>query len=219
MAQYKKEAYDQALQFRRRGFTYSEIAKICNVSKATVSNWLRHESFSQAVATDNKKRAIADNTKRLALINKTRVTERKSQYADVLAVAEREYKHYQHIPLFNLGLGVYLAKGDKKRQSLRLASSEVEVVKLFVTFVREFLITDPSDLKIWLLLPTEADVSTEMKYWSRKLSLSPAYFHKTQISSLISSKNAHGIATLVVNKQIIVRKLYHWIWLIKKGIK
>ena len=44
---YKQAAYEQAVAFRKRGFTYSEIAKICNVSKGTVSNWLRHETFSQ----------------------------------------------------------------------------------------------------------------------------------------------------------------------------
>jgi transcriptional regulator with XRE-family HTH domain len=54
MSHYKQEAYEQALAFRRRGFTYSEIAKICNVSVSTLSNWLRHESFSKAVAADNK---------------------------------------------------------------------------------------------------------------------------------------------------------------------
>ncbi len=69
---YKQDAYDQALAFRRRGFTYSEIAKICNVSVSTLSNWLAHEPFSKQVAHDNNDKAIAQNTKRLALINKAR---------------------------------------------------------------------------------------------------------------------------------------------------
>ncbi len=216
MSPYKQEAYKEALQFRRRGFTYAEIAKICNVSKATVSNWLRHEPFSQTITADNKKRAVADNTKRLALINKARVTERKRQYTGVDATADREYKHYQHIQLFNLGLGIYLAKGDKKSPTIRLATSDPETMKLFVTFAREFLLTDPSELKIWLLLPEEADVSANMKYWSKKLTLSPAYFHKTQTSSLIKGKNTHGIATVVINKQTIVRKLHRWLHLVQK---
>ena len=90
---YKQDAYEQALAFRKRGFTYSEIAKICDVSVSTLSNWLAHEPFSKLVALDNADKATMQNTKRLALINKARNTERKVQYAEITRLAEIEYKN------------------------------------------------------------------------------------------------------------------------------
>ena len=41
-----EEKYEQVVQFRKRGFTYSEISKIVSVSKSTVSVWLAKKAFS-----------------------------------------------------------------------------------------------------------------------------------------------------------------------------
>ena len=54
----KEEIYKQAVEFRKRGFTYSEIAKICGVSKSTVSNWLSKKKFSKEIAKDNAQKAL-----------------------------------------------------------------------------------------------------------------------------------------------------------------
>ena len=53
-----KEKYEQAV-LRKRGFTLAEIAKYCDIAKSTASKWLKEEAFSQAVTTQNAKRAGA----------------------------------------------------------------------------------------------------------------------------------------------------------------
>ena len=80
----KSEKLDLAIQFRKRGFSYSEIARICGVSKATISNWLARKAFSKKVRNDNVAKAARDNAKRMTLVNKARQADRENRSRDAL---------------------------------------------------------------------------------------------------------------------------------------
>ena len=67
-----KQKFEQAVEFRKKGFTLDEIAKICDVSKSTASKWLKNKAFSQSVTVQNKRRAVQENARRLRLLNKAR---------------------------------------------------------------------------------------------------------------------------------------------------
>jgi len=221
MARHKEEAYGQAIQFRKRGFTYAEIARICNVSHGTVSNWLRHEEFSISVAAQNKKRAVVENTKRLASINKARTTERKRQYADVIRGAETEYKHYRHNPLFVAGLTLYLAQGDTSDTSIiRLTDSRTELHKLFIRFLSEYMAVEKSSVRFWLLLYPDHDEIACMKHWCKKVSLSPAQFYKNQYIQSRSQKKSthHGVGNTIVASVLLKKKLLAWVSLLQKDV-
>lgn len=138
---YKKAAYDQAISFRKRGFSYAEIAKICGVSRSTVHAWLSGEVFSQAVTAANRKRAAAQNRDRILLINKARAKERRTQYDAVVRLAETEFRHYKHSPLFIAGLMLYASEGDNQNTRLiRLANSRPELHAVFIRFLEDFLV-------------------------------------------------------------------------------
>jgi len=221
MARHNEEAYEQAVLFRKRGFTYAEIAKICNVSRGTVSNWLRHEEFSQAIATQNKKRAVVENTKRLASINKARTTERKRQYADVVRGAETEYKHYRHNPLFVFGLTLYLTQGDTAASgTIRLTSSQTDLHRLFIRFLSEYMAVEKQSIRFWLLLYPDHDEVTCMKYWCKKTTLSPAQFYKNQYVQRRSQKKSthHGVGNTIIASVLLKKKLLAWVSLLQKDV-
>ena len=100
--------YEQAVQLRKRGFTLQEIAKVCDVSKSTVSKWLKNSPISAEVTKQNKRRAGQENAKRLRLVNKARATERAARYQEIERSAQTEFKHYKNDPLFIAGLMLYL---------------------------------------------------------------------------------------------------------------
>lgn len=134
---------DKARDFRKRGFTYSEISKIVGVSKATLSNWLATQSFSKKVRQDNEIKARRDNAKRIALLNRARQTERVKQYQKAQKAAFIEFKHFKSSPLFLCSLGVYLAVGDMGGTTpIRLPSQRKSVHKQFRRFLLEFLGVD-----------------------------------------------------------------------------
>ena len=218
---YKKEAYEQALAFRRRGFTYSEIAKICNVSRGTVSNWLKNEPFSKVVAKENTKRANTENKKRIALVNKARSTERKHQTAETLRLADIEYKNYRTAPLFIAGLMLYVSAGDmSQKRSIRLSGSETSQHAIFIRFSTTYLGVPKSAIRFWLHLYPDLDEVVCMKYWSRKIHLSPGQFHKNQVIQGRSQKKTlhFGVGNTVISNVILKKKLLLWMKLINKEL-
>lgn len=218
---YKPEAYEQAVAFRRRGFTYTEIAKICAVSRGTVSNWLKNEGFSQLVAKDNQKKAALDNTKRLALINKARTSERKNQYKAIEKAAVTEYKHYRTSPLFIAGLALYMSIGDLSDERLiRITSSKTDIHRIFVKFTLEFLGVEKNTVHIWLLLYPDLDEVTCMKHWIKKTGLNASHFYKNQVVQGRSNKPTlhFGVGNTIIGSTLQKRKLETWLKLAAKEL-
>jgi transcriptional regulator with XRE-family HTH domain len=219
---YKKEAYEQAIAFRKRGFTYTEIAKICDVSRGTVSNWLKDEDFSKQIAKTNKERAYKENVGRIKLVNKARNVERSTQYKEMLRLAETEYKHYSTSPLFMAGLMIYLSDGDSKHVNLiRLTNNNPDLHSIFVHFAVEYLGVEKSNIKFWLLLYPAHDEIKCMKRWSKKIGISVAQFHKNQVVESRSSKQTlhFGVGNTIIGSTLLKKKLMHWVQLASKDLQ
>ena len=218
---YKKAAYEQAITFRKRGFTYTEIAKICGVSRGTISNWLAKESFSQEIAKSNKERAYKENVSRIKLVNKSRMAERNAKYKEILRLAETEYRHYSNSPLFIAGLTLYKCIGDHANSNLiRLTSCNPDLHRLFLKFSLEFLGVDKSELKFWLLLYPSHDEVRCMKHWSKKTGISVGNFYKNQTVKGRSNKETlhFGVGNTIIGNTLLKKKLIHWVELLTKDL-
>lgn len=219
---YKEEEYKQAIAFRKRGFTYSEIAKICNVSVGTVSSWLKPLAFSEQITKSNKAAAAKENKKRMASINKARVAERQRQNKEVLRLAEIEYKNYRTSPTFIAGLMLYLADGDNHDDRLiRLSSSRFELHSAFIKFLLAYLGVEKNNIRFWLLLyPKHKEVAC-MKRWSSKIGLSVGQFYKNQVVPNRSHKETlhFGVGNTIIGNVLLKKKLNRWIELLQKELK
>lgn len=216
-----KEKYEQALQFRKRGFTLEEIAKICEVSKSTVSKWLKNKDFSESVTKQNKRRAGQENAKRLKLINKARGGEREKKYREVEKTAETEYKHYKNNPLFIAGLMLYIGEGDHKhRRLIRIASAKSDVHRLFIRFAKEFLGIENINIKFWILLYPDLNEEACMKKWKKITGLPYTQFYKNQvIQSKYKKRTLHfGVGNTIIGSTVLKHKLNRWIELVLKDL-
>ncbi len=218
---YKQEAYEQALAFRKRGFTYSEIAKICDVSPSTLSAWFKNEPFSKSVAVENTRKAVIVNTKRLTLINKARNTERKTRYAEAVKTAETEFKHYKKDSLFISGLMLYIGEGDNQhRRLIRLASARPDVHRIFIRFCHTYLGVSRQQVHFWLLLYPDHHEVEAMKHWCKKVGLSPVQFYKNQVIQGRSTKRTlqFGVGNTIIGSTVLKHKLNRWIELVLKEL-
>ena len=210
------DAKAQAALLRKRGFTLAEIAKVCDVSKATVSRWLRTDPDSAAVTAQNKRRAGIENAKRLRLINKARQTERAKRIEELLAQAALEYKHYRTQPLFQAGLMVYGSLGDRRvSHQIRLSSHRADMHAVFLRFADEFLGVSSRRVRFWLLLSEAQRERACVRYWAKTLPLPAQRFGKTQ---LIGGGNARpplhsGVGNTIIGSTALKRKLDHWLTL------
>ena len=218
----KQEAYTQAVEFRKRGFTYSEIAKICGVSKSTVSNWLSKKKFSKVVAKDNAEKAARENKRRMQLLNNARKAERKLLYTEAERNAETEYKHYKQNPLFIAGLMLYVGEGDNKDSGkIRIANARVDVHKIFIRFALEFLGVSKDKIRFWVLLYPDHNPEAVSRYWSRKIGIPLSQFHKYQVIQGKSTKRTlqYGTGNTIIVSTVLKRKLNKWIELTTKELE
>ncbi len=214
-----EEKYEQAVQFRKRGFTYSEIAKIVGVSKSTVSVWLSKKAFSKKIKEDNLKRTAKDNVKRIGLINKARSSERKTRYLEAERSAITEYGHYKNDPLFIAGLMLYVGMGDKTvSHLLRITSSDTQVHRIFIRFTLSYLGVTQEQVRFWLLLYPDQSESKCVKQWSKELSLTKQNFHKNQTIEKRGKKPTlqHGVGNTIIGGTVLKIKLTKWIELALK---
>jgi predicted transcriptional regulator len=217
-----EEKYAQAVAFRKRGFTYSEIAKIVGVSVSTVSVWLSKKAFSKEVKKENQLRAAKENKKRIGLINKARTAERKRTYADAVKNAETEYKHYKKDALFMAGLMIYVGEGDNKdKRLIRIANARMDLHLIFVKFIVAYLGVEKSKIRFWLLLYPDLDEVMCMKRWSKYLSLPVSQFYKNQIIEGRSKKRTlhNGVGNIIIGNTVLKIKLNRWIELATKELQ
>lgn len=216
-----KETYEQALHFRQRGFTLEEIARICDVSKGTVSKWLKNNPFSAQVTTKNKHRAGIENAKRLKLMNKARGKERALRYKEVALAAEVEFKHYKKDPAFVAGLATYATAGDiTDLRVIRLTSSRLSVHRLFITFAVNYLGVPKSKVRLWLLLYPAHNEEVAMRKWHKATAIPFAQFHHSQVVKTHTATPLHdGVGNTIIGSTVLKRKLIRWIELLQTELK
>ncbi len=216
-----QERYEQAINLRKRGFTLQEIAKYCDISKSTASEWLKNKAFSADITKKNVKRAGAENAKRLQLINKARTAERANRYKEVLRSADVEFKHYQDNPLFIAGIMLYIGVGDNRQKRLvRMAGARMEVHQVFIRFAVEFLGVEKKDIHFWILLYPDHSEEACMKKWQKATGLPYAQFYKNQVILGKSNNQTlqYGIGNTIIGSTALKLKLNRWIELTMKKL-
>jgi predicted transcriptional regulator len=210
----KSAAHETAETLRKRGFTYSEIARIVDVSKSTVSAWFSKQRWSQTVALDNAQRAARENRKRISLLNKARSNQYQKLYAESERSAVTEYKHYRKDALFVAGLMLYIGEGDKSTSHLiRIANSDINVHRIFISFAKAYLGVPKERIRFWLLLYPDLHEKTCVSRWSKSLGIPVAQFHKNQVIQGRSKKRTlqHGVGNTIIGGTVLKRKLSKWL--------
>lgn len=210
-----------ATHYRKLGYSYSEISKICGISKATVSSWLAKKPFSKRVKQDNITRAGKANAERLSLLNKAKSKERDKRYVEALKSANTEYRHYRTNPLFIAGLMLYMAQGDKSSKSvIRLSSSNLDEHKIFIKFAVAYLGVSKPDIKFWLLLNACQDESESINLWTKSLKLIPSQCYKHQIIQSSNNKSSlqFGTGNTIIGNTVMKIKLLRWVTLATKDL-
>ena len=210
-----------ATYYRKRGFSYSEIAKIVGVSKGTLSAWFAKKRFSKEVAQVNMAKANKENVKRISLLNKSRQKEREKIYKAAVKQAEVEYKHYKSNSLFIAGLMLYVGEGDNKhRRLIRIANARMDIHSIFIRFAIDFLGVDKSSVRFWLLLYPDLVEKDCVVAWNKVLKLKTEQFYKHQVIEGKSNKRTlqYGIGNTIISNTVLKLKLNRWIELAIKEI-
>lgn len=210
----------QALQLRKRGFSYNEIKKDIQVSKSTLSYWLK----SVSLKAKDKKRLY---TKQIEILSRgpKSIKERRAKEVNLIVqMAKNEIK--QPISLESLrlmGACLYWAEGSKKKMC-EMTNSDPYLILFFVKWIEKIFKIKSKNLKARLNIYSQQDEIKIKKFWSELTGIPTKRFGKTFVKPLNKNykKNNlyYGTIRIEVPKSVNLNyKISSWIDLIAVSLK
>jgi len=211
-----------AIKLREKGYSYSEILKVIQVSKATLSQWLRNVDIaSDQVERLRSKNAEARKLGSLALRN-NRIYKTKK----IIESSRLEVKSININTLRIIGTVLYWAEGSKQNENrpskeLIFTNSDPEMIKVYLLWLNKCHGIDSSNIKFEIYIHETYDKTPlELsKYWSDITSFSvdnfnKIYFKKNKVKSIRKNKGIkyHGVLRITVRKSTdLSRKVMGWV--------
>jgi len=203
----------KAIKLRKSGNSYSEILKEVNVSKSTLSLWLREIKLTPK----QEKRLYVDLRQKNAYkLSKFNQQKRIRKTSLIIEKARCEIELFLNNPLFLSGLMLYWAEGDKseKTEFVKITNSDPAMIKLMMRWFREICKIEEKKFRIALHIHELFCKKDIEKYWSKITSIPLNQFHKTQIkpTSLKHRKNKlyNGTCVIRIGSRDLFRKIKGW---------
>jgi hypothetical protein len=194
----KRELRLQARGMRENGMSVRDITKALNLSKSTVSIWVRDIVLSedQVEALKANQRSYAGQNAG-AQRNREKARQLRIIYQDSGRAKAKEMR-----PLHMAGCMLYWAEGAKRR-NIYFANSDSNMVTLFVRFLRDEMDVTDSEIVIYIHCHTaDPDLIREIEdYWVKLLVLSRENLRKTYTKKGSEIKHSilkHGVCGIGV---------------------
>lgn len=180
----------QARQLRAQGWTLAEIAGRLNVSKGSVSLWVRDVPFQpRPRQTARRREPNALQRRKAAEIEELREQGR----VMVGTLSDRD--------LLMAGIALYAGEGGKsERNGVRFTNSDARQVAFFCRWLRHFFDIDEQRLRVALYLHEGLDLDAAIAHWSQVAGIPATQFTKPYRAvadgGIRASKHVNGCATV-----------------------
>ena len=204
---------NKAIKLRKQGYGIREIERALNIPRSTLSGWLKSTPLTKAQKTALYKRWEGRLEKARKKAAKTNRAARKARIKKIEKEAQLfldSFKFKQNIlELFLASL--YLGDGFKTGGRTALGSTNPEVLKGFVTLLRNLYNIDEKRLRASIYARADQDVEELKTYWSRLLKIPKKQFYKSQIDKRTKGRKTYpsykGVCSVYYFDSNIQRRL------------
>jgi transcriptional regulator with XRE-family HTH domain len=170
----------RARSLRRRGKSMKEIERLLNVSRSSVSIWVRDIRLTAAqkekLSARNSSAAVVERRRESRLSNATQGRLR------FLKQGQSDIALLQEIDVFMLGIGIYLGEGSKtNRGRIELTNTDPRIIQIFVAFLLRCCGYSLSDLHAHIGIHSHLSRKDAERYWSDISTIPLRQFSKTSI--------------------------------------
>lgn len=210
----------EAIKLRKAGSSYGEIKKALNVSKSTLSYWLKGVLLTE----EQKKRFYTDNVLALARGTQSQKERRLREIAGIIGEAKKEISESISLESYRLfGAALYWAEGNKKN-TLGITNSDPYLILFMVKWFEKILGASPkTDMKVHLNIYPQQNEQDIKQFWAQLTGIPLENFGKTFVKPL--SKNYkknnlyYGTIKIKVHKGTDRRhKVFGWVKAVLKDI-
>jgi predicted transcriptional regulator len=201
----KYELQLQARKLRCEGKSINLIAKQLGVSKSSVSLWVKDINLTEEqkiklteAKSYNFKYGTNETKKQNAL------NQRQSfQEIGKLKANEKNLLHC-------MGCMLFWAEGSKHKNKITFTNSDVNMMKLFVKFLKESLQVQNEQISILIncYLHEHKEIEKVNNFWIQELDLEGAYFIKPTIKITQEPINNNGVCSITVHSTKLAQQLY-----------
>ncbi|MDP2905643.1 MAG: hypothetical protein Q8O22_05015 [Candidatus Omnitrophota bacterium] len=214
----KLEEKNKARQLRQGGFSLKQIAAALDVSKGSVSGWVRDiELSADLLGNIDDQRRLARERARI-----TRLSNIADKNREISLKCKEEILPVSNRDLWMSGLMLYAGEGYKSKmvsnQRVELANSDPDILRLFISFLLSVCSVPKNKIIMRLMLYEDIDLKEAHKYWSEQLDIPESQFRKSFIKqSFRDIENRHlrrseyGTAHVHVYDVVLYRKIMGWI--------
>lgn len=201
----------KAISLRQKGFSYPQINKYVNVSRGTLSRWLRDIEL-----TATQKGKLLDGKEKGRLMGaKTQQLKRLRVTKELLNTGKTEFYELYKNPLFLSGLLLYWAEGDKHQaESIKFTNADPSMIALMMRWFREICRVPEEKFRIGLHIHSLHIREDIKKYWSQITGIPENQFHKIYVKRTSLRQRKHilynGTCTIRINNKNLFRKIMGW---------
>lgn len=208
----------QAQKLRSKGLSYSEIQKIINIPKSTLSGWCRDVAITEKQALRLFKNKLKGSARGRIIGAKRQQARRLKQISDLLFEGKKEIGKLSTRDSFIAGISLYAAEGTKSDKSCGFSNSDPSLIKFMANWFREFCHIPEEKIKGAIWIHDNLNVKKATKYWANLINIPISQFHKPYLvknkdNSMKIRKNIHkyGVFSIRFSNAKIHRKLMGWI--------
>lgn len=206
---------EKTINLRREGLSYAEIMKeVANLSKGTISGWLKNVELSEDQKSRLKQKMIArGETGRLigAWTNKEKA---KKRIARISEEARSEFANLVKSRLFIMGLMLYWAEGAKTSRRFAFINSDPEVIKIIMRWLRELFGLLENDILVRVYIHHVYKNEDCEKYWSDIIGIPESQFYRTTYKptphDIKRNKDYKGCCRIEVRGSELFWKIQTW---------
>ncbi len=202
-------AKTQATQLRREGQSYSEIRKMLNVSKSTLSDWLRDVELSEIQKSRlNRLQATA------YLGAKKKIQTCAKRHSDIREKAEKKVVGLVKDPFFVAGLMLYWAEGSKGIGLVQFSNSDPAMIKIMMRWFRKFCAVPEDKFRIGLFIHSLHTKEDYQLFWQKITGVPLSQFHRPYIKPTIFSNRKNklyeGTCKIVIHSRDLLSRIIGW---------
>lgn len=201
----------KAVNLRQKGFSYKEISQKLDLTKSTLSDWLKDIELT----SEQKQRLM---TKKLSSGYKG--AKSNQRYAEkrrriIIERAKKEAPSFICNPLFVAGLMLYWAEGSKGRyERIEFTNSDPELIRLMMRWFREICHVEEKNFKIYLYLHKFHVRKDVRNFWSAVAGVPLNQFRKDIIKPTIHSQRTNklyeGTCRISISRVDLFRRIMGW---------
>lgn len=184
-----KQLKEQAIFLRGKGLSYSEIKKEINISKSTLSYWLKNVPLK----AEHKKRFYTKQIQFLSFGSQCQKERRKREVETIIKQAITEIQTPLSSDAYRLmGACLYWAEGSKGGR-FEITNSDPHFILFMVKWLKKVFNIHPGTLKAWLNIYPQQNETEIKKFWSELTGITLNNFGKSYVKPLSSGYKKNNL--------------------------